>query len=103
MPLTSSAIPQALEAFKSFMRDRALEFLHFMDWLVDNGVIKNVSQKDGRKSGGVSVIAWSGGNRIMLSLLGNLAQFPSGLTGKLEHYIRTLIIYGASLFHTPTS
>ena len=99
-PLTLPEGPEALDGFRSFMRDRALEFLQFVGWMIDDGIIKNLSEPEGRKSGGVSIIGWSGGNRILLALLGNLSQFPSELVGKLGHYMRSLIIYGKQSLST---
>ena len=66
-------------------------------WLVEKGVVKPVNEdvsEDGRRVGGVAVISWSAGNRILLSILANMARFPTELTNMLSKYMRNLMVYG---------
>ena len=87
----------AFEDLKSFFFNRAEEFVQFLGWLVDQNIIKSIDEEvleDGRKVGGVAIIGWSAGNRILLSMLANIARFPTEHSNKLSPYIRSLIIYG---------
>ncbi|KAI0340788.1 alpha/beta-hydrolase [Trametopsis cervina] len=49
--------------------------------------------EDGKKSGGVSILAWSLGNMYLLSMLGNLAMVDNDANDLLEKYVRSVIIY----------
>lgn len=103
-PLTRSG-NDAIDGFKSFMRDRATELLQFIHWLVDEAMVKPFSKTgsrtDGKASsivGGVAVIGWSSGNRFLQAILANLQHFPDELIGKLNPYMRGLMVYGMKTY-----
>ena len=65
--------------------------------IVDQKVIRSINDEvsdDGRKVGGVTIIGWSAGNRILLSMLENMTRFPPEQSNILSPYIRNFILYG---------
>lgn len=75
-----------------FLRARAFEFAHFLAWFVREHDIPPIG---GQREGGLSIVAWSSSNTIIMSLMANLARLPDDLRDGLEPYIRSYIHYGA--------
>lgn len=52
------------------------------------------SEKDGVRTGGVSILAWSAGNAFLLSLLANTDALDPEAGSLLERYVTSVIFYG---------
>ncbi|KZV59929.1 hypothetical protein PENSPDRAFT_694721 [Peniophora sp. CONT] len=82
------------EENEEFLFERALELTRFLAWFVREGNVPPISNSgtDERK-GGLSIVAWSSSNTVVMSLMANLARVPDDLRDALEPYIRSYIHY----------
>ena len=76
---------------RSYFRDRAAEFVTFLEFVVDDLGIPPIND-DG--VGGVSLMAWSAGNMYTVSVLAYADEVEEGKRKKLEPYFRKLLLFG---------
>ncbi|KAF8574342.1 hypothetical protein K439DRAFT_1642278 [Ramaria rubella] len=96
--------------YEAFCQKRALELARFLVWFIDTENIPPCSDSAaerglGRASGGISLMGWSLGNLTTLPLLAFADTFEADLVGKLEGYLRKVVIhdipYGMQGYRTP--
>ncbi|GBE81373.1 hypothetical protein SCP_0311000 [Sparassis crispa] len=82
----------------TFVQNRGLEITAFLLWYIQNHSIPpmciadHVSQ---RSVGGLSVLAWSSGNMLPLSMLAHLDNLSDEDQNLFNVYIRTLVLFDA--------
>ena len=79
------------------LRNQAIEIAVFMARFIEAENLPTPQRINGQDLGGASFIAWSQGNGPLLSLLANISQLDEGTNAVLEHYIRTVFIYGGHI------
>ena len=78
-----------------FLWARALELSRFLAWFIHESDIPPIKTSgSGQREGGLSVVAWSSSNTILMSLMSNLARLPDDLREGLEPYMRSYIHFG---------
>lgn len=78
------------------LKIRGVELAVFLRWFIEMEHIPPVTEVEGsRKIGGVSVLAWSGGNSVSLAMFAHAHALPQDTQKLLGAYLRTLILYGA--------
>ena len=70
------------------------ELAVFLQYLVRNVGIPKIVEKKGKRVGGLAVIAWSLGNLVSLSMLGNASSLPGEVQETLGQYLHTVVLYG---------
>lgn len=75
------------------------ELAAFLAWFIKTEQIprKAGDNVPGRQSGGISVLAWSMGNLVPLSLLAHLDKLSEERRALIEGYLRSYIMFGKSL------
>ena len=86
----------SLEANAAEVKTRGVEIATFLRWLIETENLPPVTQVGGsdERTGGVSLLSWSGGNFKYLSLFAHAADLPSDTRDLLGKYLRNLILYG---------
>ena len=80
-----------------FLRLRALELSEFLAWYIRKEAIPPTRKlNSGGNVGGMSIVAWSSANNLVLALLGNLEAVPQDARNFLEPYLHTYIHFGTS-------
>lgn len=89
--LISSEAGDQAEALKG----QALEIGNFISWFIQNQNIPPPQvSAGGTLLGGVSLVHWSAGNALLLSLLGNITSLKEEVRTLVGSYLRTAVIYG---------
>lgn len=76
--------------------DQVKDIAYLIAHIIKTEDIPAPVEVDGRKAGGVSVLAWSGGNAFLFSLLANSSALDADVGTLLGHYITYAIVYGKS-------
>lgn len=86
------------EAVTAVILDLSKEIAFVIAQIIKNESLPEPSDLGGRRSGGVSIMAWSAGNVLMLSMLGNIAALAKDIGATLERHLISCVIYGESTF-----
>ncbi|KAI0700599.1 alpha/beta-hydrolase [Cytidiella melzeri] len=79
----------------SALAGQASEFARFFAEIIKLERFPYPREVDGRKCGGVSILAWSLGNIYLFGLLGNLGCLDEEVNNVLESYVTSVIVYDA--------
>ena len=79
-----------------FMENRTRELAAFLQWFIEKEKIPPLHDADGKRTGGLALVAWSGGNAFCVPLFGSAGKLPSHQKEFLEGYLRAYVLYGAS-------
>ncbi|KIJ52567.1 hypothetical protein M422DRAFT_156437 [Sphaerobolus stellatus SS14] len=79
--------------YTSFLQQRGAEIARFLAKFIDTEKIPAKSEEEGRAVGGISLMGWSLGNVISLSMLAFANTYDPGLMKKLEPYLKKIVIY----------
>ena len=83
------------DAHSRFLRDRGLEIARFLCYVITELKIPQASSKnDATSSGGLAIMGWSLGNLFSIAFVANLETYPPEVLRILEHYLKSLFIYG---------
>ena len=101
-PLTSAELEQLLSPDitkqEAAARAQGLEIAKFLKNLIVAEKLPTVQIKEGKRVGGVVLLAWSLGNVYSLSMLGNEKYLDAETKTVLQQSLRTYIIYGLHNF-----
>ncbi len=88
------------EAQVSIIRDQGREIAAFLVHYIKGQGIPPIGRREGKRTGGVSLLAWSLANIVSLSFLGNASSLDQETQTFLEAYLRNVVLYGSltSLF-----
>ncbi|KAL7280203.1 hypothetical protein ACG7TL_006622 [Trametes sanguinea] len=74
---------------------RGIEIAAFLRWFIDtNGIPPIKDTPGGSRSGGLSLLAWSGGNCHALAMFAHIDKIPAETRSLLDAYLRTFIAFG---------
>ncbi|KAF8524892.1 hypothetical protein BU17DRAFT_84452 [Hysterangium stoloniferum] len=98
---SGQSIPQSERSisrhYTTFLQHRGVEMARFLFKFIKQEKIPPISHEAGRPSGGISLLGWSFGNTITLSLLAFANTFDPGMMKTLERFLRKVIIYDATI------
>ncbi|KIJ29430.1 hypothetical protein M422DRAFT_208887 [Sphaerobolus stellatus SS14] len=80
-----------IQHYTSFLQQRGVEMARFLVKFID--IEKIPVKAEGRAIGGISLMGWSLGNVISLSMLAYANTYDPVLIKKLEPYLKKIIIY----------
>jgi hypothetical protein len=89
---TDEHIKQAAEGQKTFLDLSQLRLAYFLQFVVTELQVPRYDKA--RNSGGISVMAWSIGVLLQLSLLGDPTVIPKNIYNVIEPEMRNMIMYG---------
>lgn len=96
---TGSAVPRSpramAELYTTFLQQRGAEVARFLQKFIKTEKIPPKSEEGGRATGGISVLGWSLGNVVTLSMLAFANTYDPALMKQLEPYLRKVVIYGS--------
>jgi hypothetical protein len=96
---TKSGVPSfsrdVAELYTLFLQQRGAEIARFLQKFIEIEEIPSQTLGGVRAAGGISVMGWSLGNVITLSMLAFANTYDPALTKSLEPYLRKVIIYGS--------
>ncbi|PCH43959.1 hypothetical protein WOLCODRAFT_133046 [Wolfiporia cocos MD-104 SS10] len=84
------------EILATIIRDRGLEIIAFLEWLIKTENLPPRSQSSNDEteaSGGISVLGWSSGNFMTISLLAHGSTLSQDRQKHLGAYLRSIILY----------
>ncbi|KAJ3557176.1 hypothetical protein NM688_g1611 [Phlebia brevispora] len=100
-PGSSPYTPPEIAAFQgdyqtqaSIMEDQGRQIAKFLEWFVTKHKVPQLRVIDGKKSGGLSVLAWSLGNVFLLAFLAYAHKLEEKTKSVLEKYLRSAIVFG---------
>lgn len=76
------------------LRDQATEIATFVANLIKSENLPAPKEVDGKRLGGVAILAWSAYNDLLLSLLSNTSYLKRDVNDTLQQYLRTFVVYG---------
>ncbi|TCD64176.1 hypothetical protein EIP91_004448 [Steccherinum ochraceum] len=82
-----------LEQQAAFMKQRVKELAAFFAWFIQKENIPLKKEVNGKKTGGFSWIAWSGGNAYSVSFFGFPEVIPEHERQLIERYLRSYVMY----------
>ncbi|TCD60168.1 hypothetical protein EIP91_010615 [Steccherinum ochraceum] len=82
-----------LEPQVAFMKQRVKELAAFFAWYIQMENIPLKKEVNGRKTGGFSWVAWSGGNAFGISFFGLPEVIPEDQRQLIERYLRSYVMY----------
>ena len=88
-----SSEPDAQATIVQILGQEVAMFLHYF---IRTSGVSPISEKKGRKTGGLALVGWSLGNQVTLSMFGNASALPADMQERLGRYIRTVVLYGKS-------
>lgn len=97
-PGVSRSERRKLDFYTAFLQVRAAELARFLVKYIENESIPLKIESPGRASGGMSLMAWSLGNILPVSLLAFANTLDPALTRKLDAYLRKIVLYGILSF-----
>jgi len=86
------------QQYTAFLQQRGIEIARFLAAFIDSENIPPKSEDGSRALGGISIMGWSLGNVVTLSMLAFANTFDPILLDKLEPYLRKVVIYGMCFF-----
>lgn len=95
---TDAEMSEMKSGSKSILDGFAISLAHFVNYLVQNFSISEVSED--RKSGGIALVGWSNGALVAMSLFSDFEVIPKELHPVLEDYVKDLIFYGNVLYYS---
>jgi hypothetical protein len=78
----------------TWLRELGIQMATFIAHFIKKENIPPPQRISGKDVGGVCFLAWSLGNNTLFSLLAHLALLDPSITSVLEHYVRTMVVYG---------
>lgn len=82
-----------------FLKDLVLEYARFLEWFIEHEKpIPLKENADGKRTGGVSLVFWSGGNGMGIGFFAYANLLPQRTREVLEKYLRSYILYGMRVF-----
>ena len=103
-PGSSGFSPDELEPFRGDVEAQngavarlGRELVVFLDQIIQELALPPIVLDDGKKSGGLAVMAWSYGNVVLMSMLAHADDWPAETKDLLRRYIRTVVLYGGQL------
>lgn len=102
---SSSFLPEDIEALRSGVKDSQAaviaklghELAIFLSRFIHTHSIPKISQCDGKRAGGLAIMAWSQGCLTLLSFLAHAQELSEDLRTHLGKYLRTVVSYGELL------
>lgn len=82
---------------REFMCDSIRGFASFLAWYVGQESIPPIALAgggSGHRIGGISLVAWSGGNSWFIPFFGMADTIPTSLRAVIDPYLKTYIIFG---------
>lgn len=99
-PAELSAVLGDLEGQAGWLRDRGIEIAAFLEWFIRSEDIPQTTTvvNGGSESfvGGLSLLGWSSGNCVTMSVLAHVDAISAEHRHLLGQYLRSTIILGAS-------
>lgn len=89
-----------VEAASAALLDLSEEIASAIARIIKNEKLLAPSDVGGKRTGGVSIMAWSAGNAFLLSILGNIAALDKEVSATLERHLTSCILYGEAIFCT---
>lgn len=74
--------------------DQAKDVARLIGHLIKTENLPSPVENNNRRSGGVSILAWSIGNAYLLSLLANTDKLDKELNTLLERFVSSVLFYG---------
>lgn len=100
-PGSSAYSAEELDRFKgdfdtqcTAMEDEGRCIASFLQYFINSQNIPPLHFVDGKKKGGVTVLAWSLGNIFLLPFLAYAHRFEESTKLLLEKYLRTIVVFG---------
>lgn len=84
------------------LRDQAIEIATVVANLIKSENLPPPREVDGKRLGGVAILAWSAYNNLLLSLLSDTTYLERDVNDTLQQYLRTFVVYGqylVEIFH----
>ena len=76
------------------VRDLGRQMAALLTAIVRKEALPPATIKDGKSTGGISLLTWSMSNLVSLSLLANVRTFEKEIREGLETHLRTVILHG---------
>ena len=76
------------------VRDLGRQMAALLTAIVRKEALPPATIKDGKSTGGISLLTWSMSNLVSLSLLANVGTFEKEIREGLETHLRTVILHG---------
>ncbi|KAK7681683.1 hypothetical protein QCA50_015417 [Cerrena zonata] len=104
-PGSSHYTKAELEAFESdeeciqdaAVRDLGRQIAEFLTFIIKTEDIPPITTKEGKTSGGITLLTWSMSNLISLSLLAHAQTLPEETKQLLGTHLRSVVLHDASL------
>lgn len=102
---SSSFLPEDVETLRSGVKDAQAaviaklghELAIFLSRFIQTHNIPKISQHDGKRVGGLAIVAWSQGCLTLLAFLAHAQELSEDLRTHLAKYLRTVVSYGELL------
>ncbi|EKM49786.1 uncharacterized protein PHACADRAFT_179168 [Phanerochaete carnosa HHB-10118-sp] len=103
-PGSTGYTPEELNAFADpdfTVQDAALrthgeQLAAFLEYLVRSHEIQPIETVNGKRTKGIALVAWSMGNLLTMTFLGNASKFSAQRTAFLAKYLRTVVMLDPS-------
>ncbi|TCD61959.1 hypothetical protein EIP91_007668 [Steccherinum ochraceum] len=86
------------EEREAFLKRRVHEYASFLRWYVENEDTPLLEEANGNRTGGVSLVMWSGGNGYGPAFFAYADTFPAHTRQVLQKYLRSYVIYDAPMY-----
>ncbi|HEV7736417.1 MAG TPA: hypothetical protein VGO47_03465, partial [Chlamydiales bacterium] len=95
---TLSRSPRVIaELYTSFLQQRGAEIARFLQKFIEiEKISPTLAAEGGRAIGGISLMGYSLGNILSMSMLALANTYDPALIKQLEPYLRKVVIYGTS-------
>lgn len=77
-----------------FMKQRVAELAAFFVWIIEKEKISPLREVQGKRTGGFSLVAWSGGNAYATTFFAYAESIPQEQRELLEKHMRSYVLYG---------
>ncbi|KAJ3008093.1 hypothetical protein NUW54_g3292 [Trametes sanguinea] len=85
------------ESQEQAMAERGLELAEFLRWYVETEAIPPIAlTSEGVRTGGISLLSWSGGNWHTVAMFGNVDKVPESTRKLLSTHLRSFIMFDPS-------
>ena len=88
------------DAQRLALQSRGAEIAEFLRWFIEKENIPPLQQTSGSGAavGGLSLLSWSGGNSLTLSMFAHVDELAESTNELLNKYLRSFILYGVYLW-----